>query len=502
MDGNEAALAEGPIVSDALKRLWTEFVQLATPYGATRARLERWDTLRERARHDWNALIDADRHGQDVAKDALIKLLPYEDSPAERARGAFVHIAPAIHGDLRAWFEGAGWAHHDDWEAIGRGLFDFVRRCEEEPAELWQACEEFASLPGAAAFECGMLSPILNALRPDEFLLVNANGRAMLNHWAGGAFATKLADYPPANARSRAMLQELCAVSLPPRLAGTRPGDLFEAFCYWLVNDHVGGLPAEPAEPSEPTADTAVEAEAETAPPAGQPEPVEDANLTEEPEPVEPTGHANQPQTVEVTAAPAQSAEDSSNELLARANEELRRKGQILLCGPPGSGRAALAESLAERLVAGGDGLREQLVFHAAWSYEDFIQRQLPNGGRRAGRFLSLCQAAAVRRDLSVLVIHDIQRASVEAVLGEALTMLEQRGRETTLCGGGRLCIPPNLLVIGTFDTSDALAPEASLALRQRFAHIFLEGNVEPPRILTAPEGAADGSRSGVGSLA
>jgi 5-methylcytosine-specific restriction protein B len=181
---------------------------------------------------------------------------------------------------------------------------------------------------------------------------------------------------------------------------------------------------------------------------------------------------------------------------LSRAQQHLLRKGQVLLCGAPGSGRAALAERLAERLVSGGDGLRERLVFHAAWSYEDFIQRQLPNGGRRAGRFLSLCQAAAVRRDACVLIIHDIQRAAVESVLGEALTMLEQRGRETTLCGGGRLSIPPNLLVIGTFDTSDASAPETSLALQQRFAHVYLEVEGEGPS-----EDASQRGLAGVGSV-
>jgi hypothetical protein len=87
-DGQEAALADEPIISDGLKRLWKEFVQLATPYGATRARLERWDTLRTRARLDWTALIDAERHGQDIIDEALIKLLPYDDTPTARARGA------------------------------------------------------------------------------------------------------------------------------------------------------------------------------------------------------------------------------------------------------------------------------------------------------------------------------------------------------------------------------------------------------------------------------
>lgn len=475
MSGHEAALAEDSLVSEGLKRLWKEFVQLATPYGATRARLERWDALRAHARSNWTALINAERDGQDVSGDALLKLLPYEDSPSARARGVFVHIAPAVRGDLRSWFENAGWAHREDWNGLGRGLFDFVRHCVEEPAETWQACEDFSSLPSATAFNCGMLSPMLNALRPDEFLLVNANGRAVLNHHTGTLFTSKLVDYPPANARARAMLQELVAVSLPPRLTGTRPGDLFEAFCHWLVNESAGGLAA--------AVDPSVE---DAAPPNAAPEPdAEPApSIPETPEEPAPTEAR-----VEVMVgfgvqdeAPEAPASEESTELLDRARREVLNKGQVLLSGPPGSGRAALAERLAERLVADGDGLLERLVFHAAWSYEDFIQRQLPNGGRRAGRFLSLCQASAVRRDVSVLIIHDIQRASVESVLGEALTMLEQRGRETTLCGGGRLAIPPNLLVIGTLDTSDASAPEASQALRQRFAHVELELETDPLR--------------------
>ena len=78
------------------------------------------------------------------------------------------------------------------------------------------------------------------------------------------------------------------------------------------------------------------------------------------------------------------------------------------------------------------------------------------------------------------------------AVAQEGEPERDQRGRETTLCGGGRLAIPPNLLVIGTLDTSDASAPEASLALRQRFAHLMLELEGES-------EGASRRSASGVG---
>lgn len=246
---------------------------------------------------------------------------------------------------------------------------------------------------------------------------------------------------------------------------------------------------AEPeAAPAQIAPDTAVTAPA----PALAPAPASAATLAP-PSPPEPA----QPQLVEVdpndpwlapsgpAPAPGSAAEldfrktlaahQREEELLVRCVEAIDRKGQIVLCGTPGSGKGRLARRLAARLVEGSDGLRAHLAFHAQWTYADFIQHELPDGQRRLGRFTAFCRKAAERRGRCVLVIEDLQRAAVAEVFGEALVLLEQRGSELTLAGGGSLSIPRNVRLIATVDSSLDEVSMADPVLRHRFEFISLD---------------------------
>jgi MoxR-like ATPase len=76
-----------------------------------------------------------------------------------------------------------------------------------------------------------------------------------------------------------------------------------------------------------------------------------------------------------------------------------------------------------------------------------------------------------------VLIIDEINRANLPAVLGELIYALEYRGEKVesmyaTLEEGNTLILPPNLYIIGTMNTSDRSVSHIDYAIRRRFAFI------------------------------
>jgi MoxR-like ATPase len=76
-----------------------------------------------------------------------------------------------------------------------------------------------------------------------------------------------------------------------------------------------------------------------------------------------------------------------------------------------------------------------------------------------------------------VLIIDEINRANLPAVLGELIYALEYRGEKVesmyeTEEDGNTIIIPPNLYIIGTMNTSDRSVGHIDYAIRRRFAFI------------------------------
>lgn len=76
-----------------------------------------------------------------------------------------------------------------------------------------------------------------------------------------------------------------------------------------------------------------------------------------------------------------------------------------------------------------------------------------------------------------VLIIDEINRANLPAVLGELIYALEYRGEKvesmySTTEDGNTLILPPNLYIIGTMNTSDRSVGHIDYAIRRRFAFI------------------------------
>jgi len=203
---------------------------------------------------------------------------------------------------------------------------------------------------------------------------------------------------------------------------------------------------------------------------------------------------------------------------LAAIEEELQRKGQVVLFGPPGTGKTWHALRAAEELAARstferswkeltsaqqaglkGTGAPEaqriwMCTFHPAYGYEEFVEGLRPQAGEggalgfapRRGLLRRICEHASQRpQQLHFLLIDEFNRGDVARIFGELLTLLEmdKRGQVSVELPytGERFTVPPNVRLIATMNTADRSISLLDTALRRRFGFIEL---LPEPKVL------------------
>lgn len=477
--------------SRSLSELYTIFLTsfMASPVGVARAAA--YARAREAAEQNFAHLIAEHELGEVVTDRVYLHLLPHADTKASQHSGAWIHPVNAKAEVLLATLNKKYPENSEIREQISQVLLEFIRHCVYKANALEKTSEALARLDAISLINLSSITPILHALKPAQYVLLDEPAVAVINHFGGVSFGNNLQALPDLSAKAFQIIDLLKKDEAASRFSSVHATDLFDMFAYWLVEKQHFFHDLDELEANTPAPE-----------PAPDPKSEYDETATDHPsleQDAPPTGGHDMSDAIErlpkVQDVPPEAEPEAliiaqsyplqqcatetgfSETTLDQWNAVLLRKKHLLFYGPAGTGKTFMAQHMARMLVQNTNGLVQLLHLHPGYTYTDFMGEPSDNEGQ--GFFRTFCVEAARRSGPCVLILDDINRVDIASVFGELLYMMEYREIGFALSNDAPFDIPSNVHIVGTMRPTDSHAVLHDTVVGRRFALVPLAPDYE-----------------------